>query len=48
MHNMLINYHFEGVFGAVKWWINEKEPIPKQQLTDEVLSIIRVGFKGTF
>lgn len=48
MHNMLVNYHFEGVFGAMKWWIDEKEPITKKQLTHEVLTIIRVGFNGTF
>lgn len=47
-HNMLVNYHFEGIFGAVKWWINEKEPITKKQLTNEVLTIIKVGFKGHF
>lgn len=48
MHNMLVDYHFGGVFGAIKWWIDEKEPITKDQLTNDVLTIIKVGFKGTF
>lgn len=43
--NMLVHYHFEGIFGALKWWTNEKEPITKEELSNEILTIIRDGFK---
>ncbi len=44
---LLINYHFEGVLGAIKWWVEENQPISRDELISEVISIINNGFKGS-
>lgn len=40
--SLVINFYVKGVFGTLQWWVNEDYPISKEELLDQISSLINI------